>query len=184
MNSATKATPAVNSRHLPPLYQPERQPRASLSHQNGELSFLDWSTKPRTPSLASSSASSSSGARKPAPPVPKKPALLTSLSDRNMNISTDEAGGPNQGSHIARSGWKTPSSGTDPSFIPHPPRRTVETTNIGQSRQRAPFDQDNGPPLPPRKPEAGTARLKDLIDSKDIGGDARGIPPLQPLSRN
>ena len=132
----------------------------------------------RGPSSRSSSQSlvasiSSNAARKAAPPIPNKPAVLR---DRQYS---QESGNNEHGNHASSrplSGGQTVfNDGAMTDFPPPPQRNNYQET----SRQHA--TDSGGPPLPPRSSGAIVSAPKGLMDDDNEG--ASEIPSLQPMRR-
>lgn len=155
----------MDSRRLPPPFdsspilasRPARDPRGAPANV----------PRSRTSSQASTtSMASSSVVRKPAPPIPRKPPLLTKFSGRqgsfeSKGVREERAIPPSMAPRIQ-------------SNIPH-----VEV-KLSTSAQQPPSEFD-GPPLPPRRIGAGARSPSELMDEDDEG--ASSIPSLQPTRR-
>lgn len=184
-SSTSQATSSARkgSRTLPPpseLYQPVSSIRASES-------VRVQAPVPEPRSRASSQASTmSTSSRKPVPPVPKKPALLTKSSGRQVS---QETGTKRTVSTLPPPIQRIPSDGPKGAFPP-PPRRTSEAAPIPSPRQQPPLvssfrplpTDPDGPPLPPRRTSVGDKSCtNDFMDDDNDGASA--IPSLQPTRR-
>jgi hypothetical protein len=162
---------STGTRMLPPPYE---GPRGVSGLPSGprEASQVTDTSQGRTVSPASTSSHQSSlGKKKPAPPIPKKPELLSSNSIQDVGSgntadrrgsAAQRNGSPSVSSLRASNGGRqTPS----PKPAPPPSRRTgsrLDTTRESSPAQRT----EAPPPLPGRKP-SGLQQ-----DSSDVG------PPL------
>ena len=171
-----------SSRTLPPSSE-LNQPLSSIrAHE----SVRAQAPVPEPRSRASSQASTkSTSSRKPVPPVPKKPALLTKSSGRQVS---QETGIKRTVSTLPPPIQRIPSDGPKGAFPP-PPRRTSGAAPIPSPRQqplassfRPPPTDPDGPPLPPRRTSVGTkSPTTDLMDGDNDGASA--IPSLLPTRR-
>ena len=132
----------------------------------------------RGPNLRSSSPSSvvsmsSNAAGQAAPPIPKKPALLSNR--KHSQGSRSNEGGKSTSSGPPSGGQITLGDGARTGFPP-PPQRTEQQKTYGQQAT-----ESNGPPLPPRRGGAIVSAPNGLMDDDDYGTSA--IPSLQPMRR-
>lgn len=127
----------------------------------------------RSSSQSSVMSMSSNVARKAAPPIPKKPALL---SDRqHSQESRENEDGKSTSPGPLSGGQTTFGDGAKTSFSP--PRQWTKHQDI--FRQQA--TESDGPPLPPRSSGAIVAAPNGLMDDDNEGASA--IPSLQPMRR-
>ena len=183
MSSNTSTT----SRKLPPPLKPAQSPpyNSGLASKTSQGAY-----NPPSPSSSSvASTTSSTISRKPAPPVPKKPVLLSRPSDA-QRPTTDTVPAPLATlSSMATSNPKPQSPGESAKLVPSPPYRTG-SLSTGVSYPQVPPQQDSrrdpqasivddGPPLPPRGASSKKGSSVGLLDADD--GRVVGIPSLQPL---
>lgn len=127
----------------------------------------------RNSSRSSVASMSSNVASKAAPPIPKKPALLSNrqhgqesrISEQGKSTSSRP---PSGGLRVFDNGPKTSLS---------PAQQRIKQQEI--YGQQAP--EFNGPPLPPRSTGAIVSNPNGLLD--DDNEDASAIPSLQPMRR-
>ena len=140
-----------------------------------------------SPSVASVTSSTSSIIRKPAPPVPKKPALLSRPSDRSTGTERHPTNSLNAALSPAIASSRPQSLAEANPIYPPPPRRTTgmstKGTNVTVPLRQANGNQqrntnEEGPPLPRREKNKPTRKAVDLMDEDD--GGAQSIPALQP----
>ena len=165
-----------NPRRLPPPFNPTPNPPMSAGQDSTQVQSSASSQRSRTSSQESGISTFS---RKPAPPVPKKPALLSKTSDQNPDQgdrNTDRGGTGTARSPLPNATRSLP---TLDATAPPLPRRTPGRSPVAREQevfpQRSP--EADGPPLPPRRPE-GPQNSMGLMDD-DIEG-ASAIPSLQP----
>lgn len=173
------------SRIRSPLQPPDRKPEAS-SRRSTQMFSEDVLASPTLPSpRRSSTASTAAGVkRKPAPPVPKKPPLLsrsgTGPSDRLIHATEPSPaeddfrnGDGNNASSPSPSSWKGLGTRTSPA-------RFSPFTEEGNKVPRAPPSSSQPRNLPtPGGGEARGSGRGNLLDQDDEG--AKTIPSLQPL---
>ena len=173
-----KTTTPNEIRRLPPPYDGERSLAVTdLGSQMRHSSASEY-VRPQPLNNPSSASPASAVARKPAPPIPKKP---------DLSVCHNEPQSIHDMSHIKK--------------MPLTPRTTVHElsessspslqvarhiSNLGHSSQRlretsSRSVSDEGPPLPPRKISAGSDTIKGLMDEENKGAEA--IPTLQPKTR-
>ena len=172
---------------LPPPFDPDAKIPFDNSRNDSGLTTIDRALqKSRASSVASITSSTSGVTRKPAPPVPKKPILLSKPNGHKRSNSKVEAikiparrgtlAGPEQ-----TTGFRPPlrtNTGVMPAFQSGQRSSVSPPTAIGQ--QQRPLDDDS-PDLPPRRPTDDLSNSRGLMDEDDDG--ARAIPSLQPLRR-
>ncbi|CAO1602095.1 Inositol-1,4,5-trisphosphate 5-phosphatase 1 [Xanthoria calcicola] len=183
--ASERKTSTPPSRIRSPLQPPDRKPEAS-SRRSTQMFSEDVLASPTLPSpRRSSTASTAAGVRrKPAPPVPKKPPLLsrsgTGPSDRPMqatepNPAEDDFrnGDGNNASSPSPSSWKGLGTSTSPA-------RPSPFTEGGNKVPWAPpsSSQPRALPTPGGAEDRGNGR-ENLLDQDDEG--AKTIPSLQPL---
>lgn len=173
---------------LPPPFEPDTKVSFDNSRSGGRTTRLNREDRSRASSVASSASSTLGVARKPAPPVPQKPLLLSKSSGRRDSHSVIEAS-------TAPARQTTLVSHQKTMILPPSPRRNTGITPTSQSSPQspAPRPRDNGRQqqsmlgnvdglsLPPRSAAGGLSSSKGLMDEDDDG--ARAIPSLQPLRR-
>ena len=174
---------------LTPPFDPSVKIPFDNSHKGGQTTTVTPGQKSRTPSLASAASSASTVTRKPAPPVPKKPMLLSKPNSREASISSIDGS-----SVLARR--STLASREKTVILPPPPRRNTGTISMPESNKKfpasqptgnrhqqkgSPSDENDGPRLPPRRATGDLSGSNGLMDEDDDG--ARAIPSLQPLRR-
>lgn len=125
----------------------------------------------RSSSQSSVVSTSSNRARKPAPPIPKKPALLSNR--HHSQESRDNAQGTSKSSRPPLGGKPTYRDVAETSFPP--PQQRIKQQDIYGQR---PTESD-GPPLPPRNTGASISVSNGLMDDDNEGASA--IPSLQPM---
>ena len=114
---------------------------------------------------------SSSVARKPAPPVPKKPQVLVKHSEGRLDEDNRSAIPPRP--TIRRPQAQLSSNGQQRvSALP--------TQNLPVHSKGMPSETD-GPPLPPRRTERGGRSSGGLLDEDN--GEAKSIPSLEPARK-
>lgn len=172
-NSARNISTSTASRKLSLPPKPNHSLSNTLQSAQETPGNIHRPHSPSTSSVASSGSSTIS--RKTAPPIPKKPALLSSPSKEQ--------------SPTARSLPKTNSSrATTKPSVP-PPRQAsglstdgrntiMPTRQIISSSPQAPTEHD-GPALPPRRAVGSEKSSVKLMD--EDGAAVVGIPSLQPL---
>lgn len=144
-----------------------------------------------SPSAASVASSTSSIIRKPAPPVPKKPALLSRPSEQSISTGRHPTNSVNAALSPANTSSKPRLVAEANPIYPPPPRRTsgmsTKGTNVtvplrqtNGSHQRSTHEEE-GPRLPRREQGRPVQKAIDLMDEDD--GGARSIPALQPQRR-
>ena len=114
---------------------------------------------------------SSNVARKAAPPIPKKPALLSNR--QNTEESTNYEWGTITSSRPPSRGHTTLDDGATTGFPP-PQQVTKQQAFYGQQAT-----ESFGPPLPPRSTGDIISTPNDLMDDDNEGASA--IPSLQPM---
>lgn len=114
---------------------------------------------------------SSSLARKPAPPIPKKPQVLVKHSEGRSEVDSKSAI-PSRSS-IGRTKAQLYSSGQQKFNV-------IPTQKRPDHSQETPSETD-GPPLPPRRAERGGRSSGGLLDEDN--GEARFIPSLEPARK-
>lgn len=140
--------------------------------------------------------------RKPAPPVPKKPALLSTLSTgpdtaqiparRESKLSTTDDHKNGKWRNVSQPGMETlkpPPRHQQTEFgvvVPSPDSvrdatKTLPNAKGMNERQLTP-SAFVPPAMPPRRGEGGDSSRRDLLDEDNVG--ARTIPSLQPLRPN
>ena len=143
----------------------------------------------RAPSQTSTMSTASNMARKPVPPVPKKPALLTKPSDRRISQESRQTGAERTVSTTRPPATqRVPSDGPKGAF-PSSPQRTTGGMPRPAPRQQPPPvlsprpkpTRADGPPLPLRRTSASLPKTNDLMDDDNEGASA--IPSLQPTRR-
>ena len=179
MNGKSSTYPDYQDEKTPQL--PERIPHKSAGNVTSTQAPPRPEPKPRTMSQTSVASNMSSGvSRKPAPPVPQKPPLLSPQQQQQpsdpkniANRSTKETASSYQQQPM--SGFNSPSKVSNPPFqnLPQQPRLT-QPPNTSVSTA--------GPSLPPR-PQAPPRQASSmgLMDEDDRDG-ADNIPSLQPQS--
>ena len=180
MNGSPSTYPDYQEEKTPQL--PERNPHKSAGNATSTQGPPRPEPKPRTLSQTSIASNMSSGvSRKPAPPVPQKPPLLSpqqqqQSSDQKtiVNRSTKETASSYQ--QQSMSGFRPPSKVSNPpsQIVPQQPRVSQPPNNSGYTA--------GGPSLPPR-PQAPPRQASSmgLMDEDDRDG-ADNIPSLQPQS--
>lgn len=134
----------------------------------------------RASSHASVQSSSSSIARKPAPPVPKKPTLLSRPSEGRPSQEARTTEDLDRLLLKARTSAEVKESNfAAQAPYPPPPRRTAKahTGLLQLDKNLGRQDSNGGPPLPTR-PKANSQTSSGLMDEDDSGASA--IPALQP----
>jgi len=173
---------------LPPPLDPDTKISFDDSRNGGRTTRLNREDKSRASNVASTASSTSGVTQKAAPPVPKKPVLLSKLSGRRDLQSGIEVS-------RALAHRSTLVSHEKTIILPPPPRLNTGITPTSQSSPRSPAPQpidsvrqqqgmlnnDDRRPLPPRSAAGDLSSSKDLMDEDDDG--ARTIPSLQPLRR-
>lgn len=179
----------TSSRMLPPAFDETRRhpPRSHRVPTRVQAP----ATEPRSRAASQTSSADSSIARKPAPPIPKKPALLTRPSDSGVSLQNKAAAVEKTAmSRSPPAGPKSPSNNPNPRSPP-PQRRMTGSMAIGaygiQQRPSIPSSTQqsgkfDGPPLPPRRDDTGMVSPNGLMDEDNEGASA--IPSLQPTRRN
>lgn len=140
----------------------------------------------RAASQASTRSTESSIARKPPPPIPKKPTLLTRPSNSG-SISQNKA---TTAEKISMSRSPPTINNASPRLSVSPRQMTGPVSTGAYSVQQRPGiaspaqgpGQVDGPPLPPRRTGTGVASPNGLMDEDNEGASA--IPSLQPSRRN
>jgi len=166
---------------------------------NGGASSFVPPLPSRASSFASSTSSSASLARKPAPPVPKKPVLLSSQgSQRSSFTGGSRDMPPSGGARIAvpiGQSQKDATSATMAGLAYRPSARQTDTMELGfpsggqtpptpppRGSRRVSQSLDGGgglpPSLPPRTSSSSKLNTSGLMDEVDDG--AKNIPSLQP----
>ena len=145
-----------------------------------------------SPSIASVASSTSSINRKPAPPVPKKPALLSRPSDQSISTGLHPTNSLNATLSRATSSSKPQSIAEANTIHPPPPRQTTGMSTRGATvtgplrqvngRQQRNIHEEDGPPLPQRGVGRPVRKAVDLMDEDD--GGAQSIPALQPQRKS
>ena len=125
----------------------------------------------RTSSQSLVASISSNAARKAAPPIPNKPAVLR---DRHQESGNNEGRKYASSRHL--SGGRTVFNDGATTDFPPPPQRN----NYQETSRQHPIDS-GGPPLPPRSSGAVVSAPKGLMDDDNEGASA--IPSLQPMRR-
>lgn len=120
----------------------------------------------------------SSVARKPAPPIPKKPTLLTKSSDRQASNESKILGKDEAKSSRLPAGQER--AATRDSRVDLPPRTTGAEAMASQSDEHHQQSPSNVA-LPPRRSRAAARNPSGLMDEDDEG--ASSIPSLQPIRR-
>jgi len=149
---------------LPPPLDPSQIHPSKSTHDPMAVQAPAQEPRSRASSQVSTKSTTSSVMRKPAPPIPKKPALLTRSSDSGTSQQSKASAGERTSmSGPPRAGQWTPSGGPNVSFPP-PPQRTTGAVAIGVSERRqrprivSPtqrLSEFDGPPLPRRRTGAG-----------------------------
>ncbi|KAL8895651.1 MAG: hypothetical protein Q9207_008078 [Kuettlingeria erythrocarpa] len=186
-----------NTPPLPPARRGTQATRSPDGHTDACTSAKALSTNSgvassRAPTSSSSSLTASDLRRKPAPPVPKKPALLSTLSagtDSPRRNSTVD-------SSIPSSAIPATDSRPNVAAIPQSPSRRIgpgtttpsaeldlrsstlsaKPTSVSQRQKTPSAEQSAG--IPPGKGRGGGHGRRNLLDDDDEG--ARLIPALQP----
>ncbi|KAL8820753.1 MAG: hypothetical protein Q9191_007453 [Dirinaria sp. TL-2023a] len=199
-NNTRKPSSISTSRKLPPPYNPVHSPPSHIQPPVGASQAVTKTAESNTKSLSRSSTASSTASttinRKPAPPVPNKPALLSAPSTQQK---TPPLPAPRQthnplSSTTSSSDRKLAEVAEATQNFPPPPRRATGPSFIDTQQQRslhhakAPPKENDGPSLPPRqrkedsmKKSMNSSGLMDRED--DDGGGAMGIPSLRPQNR-
>ena len=177
------------SRKLPPPYNPGQPPAFAVPPP-----IDTWQAPPssksntQSPSTASVTSSTSSITRKPAPPVPNKPALLSTPNRRASQTSRDTVPEQTQNQPLSPTGRQKPPpvAGATTRFSPPPPPRRatgpVADTQIPLRGVREAVTRSDGPSLPPRRRRNGEPTNNGLMD-EDAGGGGLDIPSLRPQRR-
>ncbi|KAH0541936.1 hypothetical protein FGG08_003656 [Glutinoglossum americanum] len=135
--------------------------------------------------------------RKRAPPIPKKPVLLTSKGSQQCNIVSSDGKDYPEPQRVYNSRAPVPSAQTTPKSIPEgpifppPPRKLASSQRQPLTKDRVskpshlknlttpkPGDLDQSPPLPPRR-QSTNERREGLIDGNDE--DMRNMTSWEPL---
>ena len=133
---------------------------------------------------ASSQASTvPASSRKPVPPVPKKPLLLSETSGRrasqnSSNSATDRTAPATRSTVLQRAPSNDPRARVRP-----PPQRTTQIPLRPSPQSQQVSAAADGPPLPPRRMNTAAQSADGLMDD-DIVGGASSIPSLQPTRRS
>lgn len=176
-------------RRLPPPFEANNTARSDAVRDRSDLA--------RKTSLASSGSSSTGVLRKPCPPVPKKPAILSSPGlERGMQRSGLTQMEPGQRPQSSLSETRS----IDSEFLPPPPprrntgtirqqpmqqiRKPIASNGGGQGHNSSRIDRSQldgviGRPDAPPRPVLNTNPVKALLDEDD--GHAGSIPSLLPL---
>ena len=163
---------------LPPPFNPTLNAPMPVGRDQTNVQSSGASRRSRTSSQESAVSASSAVSRKPAPPVPRKPVLLSRPSDQKAghgkNTNEEEQDTVKSSMSIAIQS----SSTTDPTVPPLPRRMPGQRPSLrDQESPQSPSLEADGPPLPPRR-TVGSQSIMGLMDD-DIKG-ASGIPSLQP----
>ncbi|KAL9123082.1 MAG: hypothetical protein Q9187_000359 [Circinaria calcarea] len=188
--------PQSPSHVLPRPYNTNIQLSLDSGHQRNNGTDIDRTIHRRTGSTTSSASSSTGFARKPAPPVPRKPVTLTSSGSQVVPtafkgavcaITNGKQGFP--ASPITPKGTSAPSTNTGFLPLPRSSTKTLQGPATIQPTRNQPLRGD-GIPTPgetkrnvqPRcPPRSGSDVLAshNLLD--DDGDTARSIPSLEPF---
>ena len=167
---------AKNTRKPPSPYDPS--PNSLMTSDNDHINVQSSAPTPRSRPTSQDSATSASSAvsRKIAPPVPRKPLLLSGAGDQNPGMHDHKIYSSGQKNAVATTTISSLNShaGTAPL-----PRRTPGSTSSVRDQRLLPPRPlgGSGPKLPPRNTEDSQS-LMGLMDD-DIEGAIR-IPSLQP----
>lgn len=178
---------AGTARMLPPPSDLDYKIPFGNSRTGGDTTMTDRRQESKAPKRESVASSTTDVTRKPAPPVPKKPMLLSkSSSPKDSNNSVEVNPAPARRSTLA--------SHENATVLLPPPRRNrviepasqtsqqssgSHPTVIGQYQQGSLGDGD--PPPLPRRAIGDLTNSTGLLDEDDDG--ARAIPSLEPLRR-
>lgn len=148
-----------------------------LSHDTITSGRREQAKIPSSPASDVSRASSqltvaSAISRKPAPPIPKKPTVLSSATDQSMGNTAKSTSRRNQDDARSQQHTDAQPKPDISATLPTPPAQSVR-----ESMPRSPPDID-GPPLPPRR-AVSRPSPNGLMDDDDAEG-ASTIPSLQP----
>ena len=197
-NQRTSRPPSTQvSRHPPASFDPAESLPSSSVHVNGGPLTSNRASMSRTASFASSASSSKGASRKPAPPIPKKPELLTRNSSQQSGLGSQRKDDPRLSSARMTSPTNTPRRElVSPSLsglgFPPPPRRNVHRSQAFPPNRHTPtlppprvsrrlspnLADESRPPLPPRRPSEIAVNPGGIMDEND--GGAQSIPSLQP----
>jgi len=181
---------STGSRTLPPPFTPGQLHSSKDTRDPMRVQAPYQEPRSRASSQVSTKSTTSSMARKPAPPIPKKPALLTRPSD--LGISLDVKANAGERSSISRpppAARNISTNGVDPEY-PLPPQRMTGAVPTGASGVQQPPrmassmqqpSESDGRLLPPRRTGTGVSSPKGLMDEDNEGASA--IPSLQPTRR-
>ena len=183
----------TNAHQVVPRFEPIQNTSSALTNDN-----LSPNRKHvQRMSSEDSAVSVSSLSRKQAPPIPKKPSLLSPPVRRQASSSSQTVDTVDQ-IQSPPPGWKTSATIPPGANYPPPPRRTTPLTQPSLSSRQTPSsdsvqkDHDNipssmhlnGRKLLPPEGRSGSANEGSygLLDDDDNG--VQGIPSLQPFRRS
>lgn len=149
---------------FPSFTDPTHAAATSIEGNLAKIPSSTASAMSRASSQVSTTSAASAVSRKPAPPVPKKPTVLSSPNDQNLGEAAQAPDSRSQ--DVTR--FRRPMASRP---LPNP------SASLPMPRRSPDID---GPPLPPRG-IAGRAGPNALMDD-DISG-ASTIPSLQPQRR-
>lgn len=178
----SQTTPAPSTR-----LEERRLPLSPSGHlgrsgsASGMVNAVNYGTS-ETPQSPSSALTDRSVERKPAPPVPKKPVLLS-----------DPSTGPNRSlGNVSNIGTQIPASAPPPgnytsaNHASNAQSSSPRGSSINakpRSKGSRPTSASQPPPPPPRRGTKRSTARTDLLDD-DIGDEGIKIPSLQPLRPN